>query len=97
MRLVVGPIGNGAAAAARRGAQDYAAVAAEIIDFKTDALDPSMSLLWLNHRVEHHRPQLEIYAQVVSKLFRIPTDRIATYLVMLSSDDLVRVDAARCS
>ncbi len=77
--------------------KDDRPLAAEIIDFKTDALDPSMSLLWLNHRVDHHRPQLEIYAQVVSKLFRIAPDRIATYLVMLSSDDLVRVDAARCS
>ena len=66
--------------------------AAEIIDFKTDRFDPNMTLLWLEDRVEHHRPQLEVYAQVVQRLFRIPRNRIRTYLVMLSTDDLVRVD-----
>jgi len=66
--------------------------AAEIIDYKTDAFDPNMTLLWLDDRIEHHRPQLEVYAQVVSQLFRIPLERIATYLLMLNTDDLARVD-----
>ena len=34
--------------------------AAEIIDFKTDVYDNSMTLLWVQDRIEHHRPQLEI-------------------------------------
>ncbi|MEZ6134295.1 MAG: UvrD-helicase domain-containing protein [Pirellulaceae bacterium] len=71
--------------------------AAEIIDFKTDSYDPTMSLLWLDDRIEHHRPQLEVYAQVVSQLFKIPLEHIALYLVMLSTDDLVRVDQHRPS
>jgi hypothetical protein len=63
--------------------------AAEIIDFKTDAYDSSMTLLWVQDRIEHHRPQLEIYAQVVSQLFHIPLERIATFLVLLSADEFV--------
>ncbi len=73
--------------------QDGVPQAAEIIDFKTDAYDPKLSLLWLDDRVEMHRPQLQAYAQVVSQLFQIPLDRIATFLVMLSTDDLQRVDS----
>lgn len=63
--------------------------AAEIIDFKTDAYDDSMTLLWVQDRIEHHRPQLEIYARVVSELFAIPEERIATHLVLLSGDEFV--------
>lgn len=63
--------------------------AAEIIDFKTDVYDDSMTLLWVQDRIEHHRPQLEIYAQVVSELFDIPESRIATHLVLLSGDEFV--------
>lgn len=66
--------------------------AAEIIDFKTDRFDPHESLLWLDERIAHHRPQLEIYAQVVAQLFNLPRERIATYLLMLSTDALVRCD-----
>ncbi len=63
--------------------------AAEIIDFKTDAYDSDMTLLWVQDRIDHHRPQLEIYARVVSELFNIPEERIATYLVLLSGDEFV--------
>jgi len=63
--------------------------AAEIIDFKTDAYDDSMTLLWVQDRIDHHRPQLEIYARVVSELFDIPEEQIATHLVLLSGDEFV--------
>ncbi len=63
--------------------------AAEIIDFKTDAYDADMTLLWVQDRVDHHRPQLEIYAKVVSELFDIPDENIATYLVLLNGDEFV--------
>ncbi len=66
--------------------------AAEIFDFKTDQLDSAQPKKWLKARVEHHRPQLEIYAQVVAELFRLPRHRIATHLLMLASDDLVCCD-----
>lgn len=72
-----------------RNGQPYAA---EIIDYKTDAFDPNMTLLWLEDRIAHHRPQLNAYAKVVSRLFRIPLSQVATYLMMLSTDDFVQVE-----
>ncbi len=48
-----------------------------------------MNLLWVQDRIDHHRPQMEIYARVVSELFGIPEARIATYLVLLSGDEFV--------
>jgi hypothetical protein len=68
--------------------------AAEIIDFKTDAYDPSLTLLWLEERLEFHRPQLDAYARVVSRMFDLPLNRVASYLVMLSTGDVVRADRA---
>ncbi|QDV25065.1 PD-(D/E)XK nuclease family protein [Aureliella helgolandensis] len=66
---------------------------AEIIDFKTDAYDGSQPQLeWLDERVAHHRAQLNVYAQVVAHLFKIPRQRITTHLLMLSTDDLVGCD-----
>ncbi len=65
--------------------------AAEIIDFKTDVYDDSMTLLWVQDRIDHHRSQLEIYAKVVAELFNIPEEKIATYLVLLSGDEFVEV------
>lgn len=66
--------------------------AAEIIDFKTDAYDPAMTLLWTQDRIEYHRPQLEIHRQVISELFELPKERVTTHLVLLSSDEFVRCD-----
>ena len=69
--------------------QDGRPYAAEIFDFKTDQLDTAQPKKWLRERIEHHRPQLEIYAQVVAELFRLPRQRITTHLIMLASDELV--------
>lgn len=68
--------------------------AAEIVDFKTDKFDPSMTLLWLEDRMEFHRPQMEVYSQVVSQLFGLPRERIVSHLVMLSTDELITYDHA---
>jgi hypothetical protein len=66
--------------------------AAEIFGLKVDAFDPKMTLLWLDDRVDFYRPQMELYAQVVAQQLQIPRTQVATYLLMLSTDDLVRVD-----
>ena len=63
--------------------------AASLFDFKTDQFDARQPKMWLKQRLEHHRPQLEIYAHVVAELFNLPRTSIATYLIMLASDDLV--------
>ena len=69
--------------------------AAEIIDYKTDFRSPDIPIeTWTHERVEHHRPQLEIYSQVVSKLYQLPLECIESYLVLLSGDRLVRCNPA---
>jgi ATP-dependent exoDNAse (exonuclease V) beta subunit len=54
--------------------------AADVIDFKTDRLDPG-NLAALADRVEHYRPQLEAYRRALTRLFRLPADRVSARLV----------------
>ncbi|MCC6509135.1 MAG: UvrD-helicase domain-containing protein, partial [Pirellulaceae bacterium] len=51
-------------------------IAAEILDYKTDRWDPRMDIdLWTRQRIEHHKPQLNAYAQVVSRMLKLPLER----------------------
>lgn len=68
--------------------------AAEIFDFKTDSYDSKLELLWLEDRLESHRPQMQLYADVVAQLFGIPREQVSAYLIMLKTDDLARCDRA---
>src|SRR5690606_12790023 len=52
-------------------------VGAEVIDFKTDRLEPAE----VRRRVAFYRPQLEAYAAAVSSMYGIPRDRCAATLV----------------
>jgi ATP-dependent exoDNAse (exonuclease V) beta subunit len=55
-------------------------VAADLIDFKTDAIrrgDPAA----LEERTEHYRPQLEAYRRAVTLLAGLPLERVAARLV----------------
>ena len=68
-------------------------VAAEILDYKTDRLDRTMNIEeWTRERIEHHKTQLRAYAQVVSRMLKIPTERIECSLILLSADRCVRCD-----
>jgi ATP-dependent helicase/nuclease subunit A len=67
--------------------------AAEIIDIKADLIDPSMTLLWLDDRLDFYRPQLELCAQAIADQLQIPRQRVASYLLMLATDDLARVES----
>ncbi|MCH8241334.1 MAG: UvrD-helicase domain-containing protein [Planctomycetes bacterium] len=51
----------------------------DIIDFKTDAIGPDE----LEARVRHYRPQMELYARAMSRLWRKPVDTCR--LVFLSA------------
>ena len=66
--------------------------AAEIFDYKTEHFDPEMTLLWLDDRVEQHRPQMQAYARAVGKMLGLEPSRVRSYLLMLSTDDLVPVE-----
>ncbi|MGN6136207.1 MAG: PD-(D/E)XK nuclease family protein, partial [Aureliella sp.] len=68
-------------------------LAAEILDYKTDRWDSRIDLeQWIDQRVEHHRPQLKAYAEVVSRMLKLPMERIDCALVLLSGDACVRCD-----
>jgi ATP-dependent exoDNAse (exonuclease V) beta subunit len=73
--------------------RDHRPVAAEILDYKTDQLDPAIPLeKWVQERVEHHAPQLHAYADVVARMYGLPRQQIACTLVLLSADRLAVVD-----
>jgi ATP-dependent helicase/nuclease subunit A len=55
-------------------------VAADVIDFKTDAILPGDQAA-LAARTEHYRPQLEAYRQAVARLAQLPAERVAARLV----------------
>jgi ATP-dependent exoDNAse (exonuclease V) beta subunit len=56
--------------------------AADVIDFKSDRLDPCNPAA-LADRVEHYRPQLEAYRRALTRLFRLPADRVSARLVFV--------------
>lgn len=62
------------------------AVAAEVLDFKTDTIDGSEEI---GAKLEFYRPQLEAYRKAVARMFRLPTGRIAANLVLLSAAHVV--------
>ena len=63
-------------------------VAADIIDFKSDAVDNSN----LHERIEFYRPQIDGYRLAVSRFARIPLDKISTRIVFASSGRVVNLD-----
>jgi ATP-dependent exoDNAse (exonuclease V) beta subunit len=62
-RVIVGRDGKGEA------------VGAEVVDFKTDRLDGKKERM---ERAEYYRPQLEAYAEAVSKLTGFGKEKVTT-------------------
>ena len=65
-------------------------VAADVLDFKTDAILPGNAKA-LKERTDHYRPQLEAYKRAVSLLAQIPEDRVATRLVFTIAGRVVEL------
>jgi len=65
-------------------------VAADIVDWKTDRVDPSDPAK-LADRVDYYRPQIEAYRAAVSKLFQLKPDQMSARLAMLEIDRVVDV------
>ena len=65
-------------------------VAADIIDFKTDQLDPGDEAA-LARKVEFYRHQLDAYRPAVAKLFKLSPEHISARLLMLSTATVVDV------
>jgi len=58
--------------------------AAEVVDFKTDALPPDDEEA-AAARVEHYRPQLEAYRDAVAALYGLPAEAVRARLVFLAA------------
>jgi ATP-dependent exoDNAse (exonuclease V) beta subunit len=65
-------------------------VAAEVIDFKTDAI-PAGNPLALAERAEFYRPQLEAYRRAAARLSGLPEERIATRLVFTFAGRVIEI------
>jgi ATP-dependent helicase/nuclease subunit A len=66
---------------------------AEIIDFKTDALEPDDGAS-LAARVEHYRPQIEAYRRAMAALTGLEPGSIAAVLAFTSVGRAVTVGGA---
>ena len=58
-------------------------VGADVIDFKTDAIEPGDETT-LDEKIDFYRPQIDAYQRAVSKMFRIESERIAGRLLFVS-------------
>ena len=65
-------------------------VAADVLDFKTDAIAPGDETT-LAARTEHYRPQMEAYRRAVVALSRLPAECVATRLVFTSAACVVQI------
>lgn len=63
---------------------DNTPVAADVIDFKTDTFDFANTQLF-QEKTAWYKDQLQMYARVVSRLYRIPLESVATRLFMLGA------------
>lgn len=59
-------------------------VAADIVDFKTDRIDPDDTMA-VRDRVEHYRPQIEAYQRAVGSIFGLDPERISARLVFVDA------------
>jgi len=70
--------------------KDGALVAADIIDFKTDALAKGE----LPAKVDFYKPQMGAYRQAIAVQYGIELDQIATRLVFVGTGEVVNLDFA---
>jgi ATP-dependent exoDNAse (exonuclease V) beta subunit len=59
-------------------------VAAEVLDFKTDAIDPD-DLFALPEKIELYREQLRAYARAAATIYSLPPDHVSARLLLLSA------------
>ncbi len=72
--------------------RDEVVVGADIIDYKTDRIDPDDPERTVEARCEFYRGQLKTYAQGLSASMRIPPEMINTRLAFVGSGIVTRVD-----
>ena len=62
-----------------------APIAADILDYKTDAVHDAAHL---DELVEHYRPQLDAYRDGLSQMLRLDASRIRCRLLMLATGEV---------
>jgi hypothetical protein len=67
-------------------------VAADILDFKTDAVEPGGAI---GERVEFYRPQLEAYRRAVAEVFRLDPRRIVARLLFVEPGIVVALEGRK--
>jgi ATP-dependent exoDNAse (exonuclease V) beta subunit len=72
---------------------DGRVIGAEILDYKTDAVDPQDEDD-VAAKVDHYRPQLQAYRRAVSKLTYLPMERILASLIFVESGLVRSVDSS---
>jgi ATP-dependent exoDNAse (exonuclease V) beta subunit len=73
---------------------DQRLVAADIVDYKTDAI-ASNDRVRLEQLVDHYRPQLQAYCGAVSTLYRLPLSQICARLLFLSPGTMRLIEGAQ--
>ena len=72
---------------------DQRPVAADVVDFKTDAIDahdePSVTA-----KVNFYRPQLAAYRRAVAQMFRLPELHVSARLVFVGAGLVRNIDPA---
>ena len=63
-------------------------LAAEVIDYKTDAVEGEA----LQSRINHYRPQLNAYRQATARFCKLPLERVSAQLVFVAQDLIVDLD-----
>ncbi len=66
-----------------------AVIAADILDFKTDAVEPGEAV---DLRVEYYRPQMEAYRRAVGEVFRLDARRISARLLFVEPGVIVALE-----
>jgi ATP-dependent exoDNAse (exonuclease V) beta subunit len=67
-------------------------VGADIVDYKTDSIDPDNPERTVEARCDYYRGQLKTYAQGLSSSMRIPLEMINTRLAFVGAGIVTRVD-----
>ncbi|HET6884366.1 MAG TPA: UvrD-helicase domain-containing protein [Pirellulales bacterium] len=73
-----------------RAAVPSTLLAAEVLDYKTDAVTPGDRPA-IAKVVERYRPQLAAYREAVSSMFGLSPDRVITRLMLIEADEVVDV------
>ncbi len=63
---------------------------AEVLDFKTDAIDPANEAA-IEEKLAYYRPQLDAYRRAVARLLQLGEDQVSTRLAFVDADVLRRV------